>query len=103
MADERERVAEIDALTMPGYEADAAEAKASGMSAADFVKSIAAKARQKGAAFMAQRKEETAPAANVAPGAAEADDKSEEDEIMAEAKRNAELAAQMTGSGIGMF
>ena len=100
---ERARVEEIDNLTIPGYEADAAEAKANGTSAVDFVKSIAAKAKQKGAAFMAQRTEETAPAASVAAGAAEDEDKSEEDEIQAEAKKNAELAAQMVGSSNGMF
>lgn len=103
VAAERARVNEIDDLTIPGYEADAAEAKANGTSAVDFVKSIAAKAKQKGAAFMAQRAEETAPAQEVAAGAAEDKDLSEEDEIKAEAKKIAAYAAEMSTTGNGMF
>jgi len=103
VAAERARVEEIDSLTIPGFEADAAEAKANGTSAVDFVKSIAAKAKQKGAAFMAQRAEETAPAQEVTAGAAEADHVSEEEQIQAEAKKIAEYAAEMSGTGVGMF
>lgn len=103
VADERERVSEIESLTLPGYEADAAEAKANGTSAADFVKAIAAKAKQKGAAFLAQRTEETAPAKAVTAGAAEDDQTSDEDEIEAEAKKIAAYAAEMSGKGSGMF
>lgn len=103
VAAERARVNEIDDLTIPGYEADAAEAKANGTSAVDFVKAIAAKAKQKGAAFMAQRAEETAPAQEVAAGAAEDKDLSEEDEIKAEAKKIAAYAAEMSTTGNGMF
>lgn len=103
VAAERARVNEIDDLTIPGYEADAAEAKANGTSAVDFVKAIAAKAKEKGAAFMAQRAEETAPAQEVAAGAAEDKDLSEEDEIKAEAKKIAAYAAEMSTTGNGMF
>ena len=103
VAAERARVEEIDNLTIPGYEADAAEAKANGTSAVDFVKSIAAKAKQKGAAFLTARTAETAPAQEIAASAAEAGDVSEEDQIQAEAKKIAEYAAQMSGNGTGMF
>jgi len=91
----------------PGFtqapEADAAEAKANGTSAVDFVKAIAAKAKQKGNAFMAARQEETAPAQAVAAGAAEDDKTSEDEAIKAEAKKIAEEAAQMMGHSDGMF
>ena len=110
VADERDRVAGIDEMTLPGFEAEAEKAKADGTSVADFIKACRAastakkaEAQAKGAQFIKQRAEETAPAANVAPGAAEDENKSEEDEILAEAKKNAELAAQMTGTGTGMF
>lgn len=110
VADERDRVAGIDEMTLPGFEAEAEKAKADGTSVADFIKACRAastakkaEAQKKGEQFMEQRAQETAPAANVAPGAAEAENKSEEDEILAEAKKNAELAAQMMGTGTGMF
>ena len=110
VADERDRIAGITDMTLPGYEAEAEEAKANGTSVADFMKACRAKAQAKkaeaaakGAQFIEQRTQETAPAAKVTPGAAEAEDKTEEDEIQAEAKKNAEIAAQMMGSGVGMF
>lgn len=110
VADERDRIAGITDMTLPGYEAEAEEAKANGTSVADFMKACRAKAQAKkaeaaakGAQFIEQRTQETAPAAKVTPGAAEAEDKTEEDEILAEAKKNAEIAAQMMGSGVGMF
>ena len=96
-------MSEIDDLTMPGYEADAAEAKANGMSAVEFVKTIAAKAKQKGAAFMAQRAVETAPAANVTAGAAEEDHVSEEEQIRNLATELAGYAEEMSGKNTGMF
>ena len=110
VADERERVAGITDLTLEGFEAEAEEAKANGTSVNDFVKAMRAaaaakkaQAKAKGAAFIAQRTEETAPAASVAAGAAEDTTLTEEEEIQAEAKKNAEIAAQMSGSGFGMF
>ena len=101
VADERARVEEITNLTLPGYEADAEEAKANGTSAMDFVKTIAAKSKQKGATFLAARKEETALAKEVKAGNPEAT--SEEDEIRAWAKKSAEMAIEMSGYGGGMF
>lgn len=103
VTEERARVDEIDSLTMPGFEADAAEAKANGMSAIDFVKAIAAKQKQKGSTFLQARKAETAPAQTVTAGAAEDDRKSEADEIEAEAQKIADEAASMIGGSVGMF
>ena len=110
VADERDRVAGIDEMTLPGFEAEAEKAKADGTSVADFIKACraanAAKKAEdaaKGAQFGEQRAKETAPAANVAPGAAEDEKPSEEDEIKAEAEKNAKLAAEMIGGSVGMF
>lgn len=101
VAAERERVNGIDAVTMPGFEADAAQAKADGTSVEDFIRGVVAKSREKGADFLKARQEETRPAAQVRGDGA--DDRSEEDEIAEEAKRNAAYAAEMAGHGSGMF
>ena len=110
VADERERVAGITDLTLEGFEAEAEEAKANGTSVTDFVRAMRAKAAErkaaakaKGEAFVTARAAETAPAKDVAAGAAEDEDKSEEDEILAEAKKNAALAAEMVSNSNGMF
>lgn len=110
VADERDRVAGIDEMTLPGFEAEAEQAKADGTSVNDFVKACRAKnaakkaeAKAKGEQFIEQRTQETAPAANVAPGAAEDEKQSEEDEIKAEAEKNAKMAAEMIGGSVGMF
>lgn len=110
VADERDRVAGIDEMTLPGYEAEAEQAKTNGTSVADFIKACRAKsaqvkaeAQKKGNAFMAARQEETAPAQAVAAGAAEDDKTSEDEAIKAEAKKIAEEAAQMMGHSDGMF
>jgi hypothetical protein len=107
---ERERVAQIESLTLPGFEAEAEEARKSGASVTDFIRTMTAKAEEKkaaakaaGNAFIAARQEETKPAEDVAPGAAEDDDKTEEEEIQNTAKEIAGYAAEMSGSGIGMF
>lgn len=101
VAAERERVNGIDAVTMPGFESDAAQAKADGTSVEDFIRGVVAKSREKGADFLKARQEETKPAAQVRGDGA--DDRSEEDEIAEEAKRNAAYAAEMAGHGSGMF
>lgn len=62
---ERQRVQDIDDLTLPGYEQMAAEAKKNGTSAIDFQKQIVKAQREKGSAYMADRKKETEPAANI--------------------------------------
>lgn len=102
VAAERTRLEEIDALTIPGYEDLAAQAKADGTSAMDFQKQIVAAMKKKGAEFMQARKEETAPAADVVGGAPEGNRKSEHEEIMENAKDVAEYAkaySRTAGSG----
>lgn len=99
---ERERTAEIDELTLPGYEADAADAKANGMSAMDFHKLIVQRTREKGKAYLQQRAEETAPAQEIA-GDAPADEVDEDAEIKAYAKQAAEYGKSLSGSTNGMF
>ncbi len=100
---ERERLADIDALTLPGYEAMAAEAKKNGTSAMDFQKQVVAAQKQKGPNFLNTRKEETAPAQKV-EGGAPTSGKSEEQEIADNAKEIAELAkAYASNSNATMF
>lgn len=89
---ERERIQEIDDLTPAGYEEMAAQAKANGTSAMDFHKQIVKAHKEKGQAFLAQRKTETAPAAKVKGGAS--DDKTAEQEMEAHAKEMAALAKE---------
>lgn len=100
---ERERQQEIDELTLPGYEEDAAQAKANGMSAMDFHKLIVQKTRQKGKDFLNARKEEVSPAAMITAGAAEDGDNSEDDEIKREARMIAEEAAKYANRAGGMY
>lgn len=100
---ERARINEIDELTMPGYEAMAAEAKANGTSASDFYKAVVKAQKSKGDAFMTARKEETAPAAEVKADASEAHNgkQSEETEMSCFAKEIAGYAAEVnTGNGM---
>lgn len=101
---ERQRQDEIDALTDPGYEELAAKAKANGTSSADFVKQLVAAKKQKGADFMQQRKNETAPAKDVAGGSPDDGKRTDEDEIEANAKEIAAFAKAYAGSdNEGMF
>lgn len=100
--EERDRMAEIDELTLPGYEADAAEAKASGMSAMDFHKLIVQRTREKGKAYLAEREQETAPAQEITGGVPE-ETPDEEAEIREFARQAAETAKSLTGASNGMF
>ncbi len=99
VAAERARQDEIDALTDPGYEELAAQAKANGTSPADFVKQLVQAKKAKGAGFMAARQQETAPAQNVPGGEPASNHKTEEQEIQDNAKAVAEYAKQYVGSG----
>lgn len=99
VATERARQDEIDALTDPGYEELAAQAKANGTSPADFVKQLVQAKKAKGAGFMAARQQETAPAQNVPGGEPASNHKTEEQEIQDNAKAVAEYAKQYAGSG----
>ena len=65
---ERTRIADIEELTTPGYEAMAAEAKANGTSAIDFHKAVVKAMKEKGASFLQARRDETAPAKDVVGG-----------------------------------
>ena len=98
---ERDRLNDIDALTVPGYEQMATQAKADGTSAMDFQKQIVAAMKQKGSAFLTQRQEETAPAQNVAGGAAQSSGLTEEQELDAYAKEMASYARAYSGIGDG--
>lgn len=102
--EERQRLDDIDALTMPGYEEMAAKAKASGTSAMDFQKELVAAMKQKGNDFLQNRQQETAPAQNVAGGEPKASVKSEAEEIADNAKEIAEYAKNFTNMQTdGMF
>lgn len=69
VAEERQRLEDIDALTVPGYEDMAQEAKAQGTSAMDFQKQVVAAMKQKGQNWLQQRERETQPAQSVTGGA----------------------------------
>ena len=94
---ERQRIEDIDALTLPGYEAMAAEAKANGTSAMDFQRQVVQAQKQKGKDFITNRQQETAPATNV-PGSAAQTGKTEEQEILDNAKEIAAYAQEYSGS-----
>lgn len=96
VAVERQRLEDIDALTMPGYEAMADEAKKSGITALEFQKKVVAAQKAKGDEFLKNRQQETAPADGV-PGGAADDGKSDEKQIADNAKDIAEYAKQYTG------
>lgn len=98
---ERDRLNDIDALTVPGYEQMAAQAKADGTSAMDFQKQIVAAMKQRGSSFLNQRQEETAPAQSVAGGAAQSSGLTEEQELEAYAKDMASYARSYSGLGDG--
>lgn len=99
---ERERLSDIDALTIPGYEEMAEQAKANGTSVMDFQKQIVAAMKKKGESFLASRQTETAPAQEVIGGEPAHDD--EDQTVNAMAKEIAEYAASFTASAAdGMF
>lgn len=97
VAAERQRVQDIDDLTMPGYEQMAAEAKRNGTSAMDFQKAVVKAQREKGPAFMAARQQEVAPAAQVTGGEPN-DAKTTEEELAAYVKEMTAYAAQAAGN-----
>lgn len=94
---ERQRIEEIEALTDPGYEELAAKAKVDGTSAMDFHKQLIEAKKQKGKDFITNRQKETAPAANV-PGSAAQNGKTEEQEILDNAKEIAAYAKEFSGA-----
>lgn len=98
---ERNRQAEIDDLTMPGYEEMAAKAKADGTSAMDFHKQMVTAMKQKGGIFLQQRQSETAPAAAVAGGAPQDPGRTPQQEIEDTAKDIAAYAKIYADNGDG--
>lgn len=98
---ERARLEDIDALTLPGYEEMAAQAKADGTSALDFQKQVVTARKKKGAEFMDSRRTETAPAQQVAGGKPDDNKKTEDQEIQDNAKDMAEYAKQYNAYDVG--
>lgn len=104
VAADRQRCDDIDALTLPGYEAMAEEAKRNGTSVLDFQKKIVQAQRQKGVNFLISREAETEPAKNVVGGASSEVGKNADDDIKETAKSVAEYAkAYKGGADSGMF
>ena len=103
IAAERARLADIDALTVPGYEDLAEQAKADGTSVIDFQKQIVAAMKAKGSEFITARQNETAPAQDVAGGDPVNNGKTEEQKIQDIAKDIAKYANSMADSDNGMF
>ena len=101
---ERARLEDIDALTLPGYEDMAAQAKADGTSALDFQRQIVAAQKKKGADYLRSRKKETDPARDVTGGQPGDGKKTPEQEIEDNAKDIAEYAKlYSTDAAGGMF
>lgn len=98
---ERQRVQDIDDLTLPGYEQMAAEAKTNGTSAIDFQKAIVKAQREKGGAFMAARQQETQPAAQV-PGSEPGNTNTDEEEMKAFLAEMSGYAKENASVGNGM-
>lgn len=97
---EHQRCEDIDALTLPGYEAMAAEAKANGTSVTDYQRQIVQAMKQKGTDFMQNRQKETAPA-NSVPGGAPSDSKNDEQEMAQFVKDIAAYANAYNGTDNG--
>ena len=104
---ERQRMQDIDDLTPDGeeYRQMAADAKKAGTSALDYHKQIVAHQRKKAQEFMASRKQETAPAAQI-PGRAAEEEKmktTEEAELKAYQAQIKALAEQTDAANERMF
>ena len=98
IAEERARLDDIDALTLPGYEDMAAKAKADGTSAVDFQKNLVAAMKQKGTNFIQARQMETSPAKNVTGGAPAGT--TEDEQLEKDIKDIAKYAEEYSGDGI---
>ena len=104
VAAERQRVQDIDDLTLPGYERMAAEAKKNGTSAMEFQKMIVKAQREKGGAFMVNRTRETEASANVAGGSNDDNDKTDDEtEMKAYLKEMATYTAEARSNSESMF
>ena len=98
---ERQRMQEIDDLTPAGYESMAATAKKEGTSAIEYHKQVVKAQRDKAASFMSNRKDETAPSAQVPGGASDDDAQSVEAKIAMHAKELADYAKKYHASTDG--
>jgi len=103
IAAERQRVQDIDDLTLPGYEQMAAEAKKNGTSAMEFQKMVVKAQREKGNDFMKNRTKETGASANVTGGASDDHDGNDEAEMKAFLKEMAEYSAEARAASEGMY
>ncbi len=104
VAAERQRVQDIDDLTLAGYEDMAAEAKANGTSALDFQKNIVKAQREKGKKFLTDRAAETASASKVTGGDPKTNDgAAEEGELKNLVNDAAEIAKKLNVSDGGMY
>lgn len=103
IAAERQRVQDIDDLTLPGYEQMAAEAKKNGTSAMEFQKMVVKAQREKGNDFMKNRTKETGASANVTGGASDDHDGDDEAEMKAFLKEMAEYSAEARAASEGMY
>ena len=99
---ERQRQEDIDAITPPAaeYQAMAEEAKKKGTPFTEYQRALVAAQKQKGANHLAARQEETAPAQNIAGGAAETP-KNEDEEIKQNAEDMAKYAKEYRGNADG--
>lgn len=103
ISEERQRIEDIDALTLPGYEALAEDAKANGTSAMDFQRQVVQAQRQKGRDFLDSRRQETEPAREVLGMSAE-ESRSEQQKVEDAAKEIAAYAQEFSGNNNeGMF
>lgn len=97
---ERERLSDIDALTIPGYEEIAEQAKANGTSVMDFQKQIVAAMKKKGTDFLKARVAETTPAQEITGGEPEREVDQKVEDV---AKEIAGYAESYNGTTDGMF
>lgn len=101
IAADRQRREDIDALTLPGYESMAEDAKRNGMTAMDFQRQVVQAQKQNGAAYLSARQTETAPAQSVKGAEAPADGDAAEQEIKQYANDIAAYAKSYRGGADG--
>ena len=99
---ERQRIKNIMDAKMPGYDEMAEKAIQDGTDANTFMVNMIAQMKQKGADFMTNRVNETAPAKNVAGGDT-GDTNPKDDADDAAIKEIAKYAQEMSDAGNGMY
>lgn len=101
IAEERQRVQDIDDMTIAGYEDMAAKAKADGTSAIDFHKSIVQAQREKGKKHLANRAAEVADACKVSGSDPETNDGADYETQMTALVNDAKAIAESVRNGDG--